>query len=192
MERLRKIIPPILYEWFDFTCVKYNIVTNIQLAHFFSQVMHESGDFYYKTENLNYSRSGLLATFPKYFNMENVTGYVRNPKAIANKVYADRMGNGNENSGDGWKYKGRGFIQITGKTNYSKLSKDLGVDFVNNPDQLMSDKYACLSAGWYFGPISSKLNNMSVREVTKYVNGGYNGLEDRQKKYDALIKLLSL
>lgn len=192
IEKLKHIIPISVYEWLDFTFVKYNITTRVQIAHFLSQVMHESADFYYKSENLNYSRSGLLETFPKYFTMENVFGYVRNPVAIANKVYANRMGNGDELSGDGWKYRGRGFIQITGKNNYAKLSKYFGVDFVKEPDLLLGEKYACLSAGWYFMPIVEKLNNMSVKEVTKYVNGGYNGLKDRQKKYDYIINLLSL
>lgn len=192
LDKLKGVIPSNIYEWFDFTCVKYQINTRKKLTHFFSQVLHESGDFNFRTENLNYTREGLLKIFPKYFHEDNVMRYVKNPKAIANKVYSNRMGNGDEDSGDGWKYKGRGFIQLTGKNNYAKITKDLGVDFINSPELLITDKYACMSAGWFFSPIISKLDNMSVMDVTKYVNGGLNGLADREKKYLYLNKILSL
>lgn len=192
LEKLRDSLPVTVYEWLDFTCVKYNITSRIQLAHFISQLAHESLSFNHKEENLNYSRAGLLKTFPKYFTPANVSGYVGNRQAIANRVYANRMGNGDESTGDGWMFRGRGFLQITGRYNYKKLSKAFGIDFEKEPDLLLSEKYACLSAGWFFSPIINKLDKLSVKEVTRFVNGGYNGLEDRQKKFEYYLKLVSL
>lgn len=187
-QKFKYLIPTELFEWFDLGCVKFNITETVAQAHLLSQVMHESLEFKFRVENLNYTREGLLKNFPKYFNEDNVMNYVKNPKAIASRVYANRMGNGNETSGDGWKFKGRGFIQLTGKNNYKKISKDLNEDFINNPELLITDKYACLSACWYFYPITKKLGKMSVNDVTKYVNGGLIGLEDRLNRFNKIIQ----
>ena len=164
---------------------KYNLTT-IQLAHFAGQLSHESFDFKITSENLNYSAERLLQVFPKYFNEKNVILYARNPVNIANKVYANRMGNGDVNSGDGYKFRGRGFLMITGKKNYEAFSKFIGEDCVQNPD-LVSQKYALESALWFFFEnkiftLCKDLSDDSVKKVTKKINGGLNGFADRKAK----------
>ncbi|MCK9576355.1 MAG: glycoside hydrolase family 19 protein [Candidatus Pacearchaeota archaeon] len=165
------------------TLTKYEINTPLRICHFLSQVLHESGKFHFIKENLNYSADGLNKTFKKYFpTLESATPYARNQEKIANKVYASRMGNGDEKSGDGFKYKGRGFLQLTGKENYAALAKDTGVDFVNHPELLESYEYASLSAGWFWN--KNKLNSIADKDdvltLTKRINGGTIGLEDRK------------
>lgn len=128
---------------------KYGITTPLRLAHFFAQVEHESG-LKPVSENLNYSEEGLLKTFKKYFTPALAKAYARKPENIANRVYANRMGNGDEASGDGWKYRGRGAIQITGKDNYKALSKDTGIDYVNNPQLLLNEADSLIGALWYW------------------------------------------
>ena len=165
--------------------VKYNLTT-IQLAHFAGQLSHESFDFKITSENLNYSAERLLQVFPKYFNDKNVIIYARKPIKIANRVYANRMGNGDENSGDGYKFRGRGYIQLTGKNNYSAFSKFIGEDCVQNPD-LVSQKYALESAIWFFFEnkiftLCKDLSDDSIKKVTKKINGGLNGFSDRKAK----------
>ena len=164
---------------------KYNLTT-IQLAHFAGQLAHESFDFKITSENLNYSAERLLQVFPKYFNEKNVILYARKPIRIANRVYANRMGNADENSGDGWKYRGRGYIQLTGKNNYLAFSKFIGEDCVSNPD-LVSQKYALESALWFFFEnkiftLCKDLSDDSIKKVTKKINGGLNGFADRKSK----------
>ena len=165
--------------------VKYNITT-IQLAHFAGQLAHESLDFKIVSENLNYSAERLLQVFPKYFNDKNVIIYARKPIKIANRVYANRMGNGDENSGDGYKFRGRGYIQLTGKNNYSAFSKFIGEDCVQNHD-LVSQKYALESALWFFFEnkiftLCKDLSDDCIKKVTKKINGGLNGFADRKAK----------
>lgn len=170
----------------------YSINTPLRLAHFFAQLEHESG-LKPISENLNYSASGLLKTFKKYFNTLNIANqYARQPEKIANRVYANRMGNGSELSGDGWKYRGRGFIQITGKNNYTMLSKDTRIDYLKNPDLLLNESDAMISALWFWN--TNKLNRFADKDdvlgLTKAINGGVNGLEHRKeltKKYKALL-----
>lgn len=164
---------------------KYNLTT-IQLAHFAGQLSHESFDFKITSENLNYSAERLLQVFPKYFNEKNVILYARKPIKIANRVYANRMGNADENSGDGWKYRGRGYIQLTGKNNYLAFSKFIGEDCIQNPD-LVSQKYALESAIWFFFEnkifsLCKDLSDDSIKKVTKIINGGLNGFADRKAK----------
>lgn len=164
---------------------KYNLTT-IQLAHFAGQLSHESFDFKITSENLNYSAERLLQVFPKYFNDKNVILYARKPIKIANRVYANRMGNADENSGDGWKYRGRGYIQLTGKNNYLAFSKFIGEDCIQNPD-LVSQKYALESAIWFFFEnkifsLCKDLSDDSIKKVTKIINGGLNGFADRKAK----------
>jgi len=171
---------------------RYGITTKDRIAHFLSQLDHESG-LKPIAENLNYSAVGLTTIFKKYFpTLASTNGYVRSPEKIANRVYANRMGNGNEASGDGWKYRGRGFIQITGKNNYSALSKFTGVDYVKNPDLLLNEADAMISALWYWSTIKGNelADKGDIREITRRINGGFNGLSDRitkLKKWKDLI-----
>lgn len=168
---------------------KFNITTSLRLAHFLAQCSHESGNFNSIRENLNYSAKGLMATFPKYFPTEALAKqYERQPEKIGNRVYANRMGNGNEASGDGFKFRGRGYIQLTGKENYQSFGKFIGEDLVLNPD-LVATKYALTSAGFFFNKnnlwvICDKgATNDVVTLVTKRVNGGTHGLDDRLQKF---------
>lgn len=133
------------------------------------------------SENLNYSASGLRKTFGKYFTYNESLLYERKPEKIANRVYANRMDNGDEKSGDGWKYRGRGFIQITGKSNYRLLSKDMGVDYINNPDLLLTEADSMISAIWFWNTnnLNRYADNDDVYSVTKRINGGTNGLDHR-------------
>lgn len=166
----------------------------MRLAHFFAQLSHES-NLLPISENLNYSSQGLRTTFVKYFpTIELANKYARKPEQIANRVYANRMGNGNEVSGDGWKYRGRGFIQLTGKANYKMLSEAIGVDYVNNPDLLLNEADAMLAALWYWS--SNKLNNYANRDdvdsISDIINigrptekyGDAHGFKDRKAKLE--------
>lgn len=188
-DRILIVVPERLREYAKETFEKYSINTVFRACHFLSQVMHESGDFKFKEENLNYSEHGLLTTFPKYFDVETARTYARHPEKIANKVYSNRMGNGDEASGDGWRHRGFGFIQITGKDNQTKAIKDLGL---TKPEDLKEDRNAMLSAGWFWN--SRALNAIAdngltidvVEAVTKKVNGGKIGLNDRLEKLNAL------
>ncbi|BAU40039.1 putative chitinase [Ralstonia phage RSP15] len=165
---------------------KYNINTPLRISHFMAQVGHESGGLTIFEENLNYSADGLLRVFPKYFNGPQATQYARRPEKIANRVYANRMGNGSEESGDGWKYRGRGPIQITGKDNYKNLTSATGVDFVTNPDDLKIPANGALASGWFWN--SKSLNTIAdandILSITKRVNGGTNGLDDRTARFN--------
>lgn len=134
---------------------KYEVNTPLRLAHFFAQIKHES-NLQPVSENLNYSQAVLLKVFKKYFpTAESTKHYLKKPQKIANKVYANRMGNGDEESGEGWKYRGKGFIQITGKDNYRALTKDTGVDYLNNPDLLLNEADSMISALWFWGKIKA-------------------------------------
>lgn len=171
-------------------CEKYQIDTPVRIAGFLAQCGHESGGFKFVEENLNYSAPALRSVFGKYFpDDSSAQAFARNPEKIANRVYANRMGNGNEASGDGWKYRGRGIIQITGKDNYVASGNALGVDFVSNPDLASTPEFAALTAGWYWD--TRHLNNYAdaqdVLGMTKRVNGGTNGLDDRQLRYARLM-----
>jgi putative chitinase len=169
----------------------------IRAAHFFAQTSHETGNFKAFSENLNYSAAGLQGTFGKYFPGTLEESYARNPEKIANRVYADRMGNGNEASGDGWKYRGRGALQLTGKSNYKAFADYLGKpEIMDNPD-LVATTYAFESAMFFFDKnklwsICDKgINDAAILELTKRINGGTHGLEDRNaktKKYYEYVK----
>jgi putative chitinase len=176
----------------------FAINTPTRLSHFLGQCAHESGNFKFTTENLNYSTKGLIATFPKYFKQPGLAeAYARNPERIASRVYADRMGNGSEGSSDGWKFRGRGYIQLTGKNNYSAFDKFVNEDIMSNPN-LVATKYPLLSAGWFFH--KNKLNTISDKgltepvmlELTKRINGGTNGLQDRIKYTIKFGKILGV
>ena len=162
----------------------------VRAAHFFAQTSHETGGFKAFSENLNYSADGLNKIFPKYFKNagRDANAFARNPEKIANVVYASRMGNGDIESGDGWKYRGRGALQLTGKSNYEAFAKYLGHNEVlENPD-LVATKYAFESAMFFFErnklwAICDKgINDAAILELTKRINGGTHGLEDRKTK----------
>jgi len=161
---------------------RYGLTTKLRIAHFMAQVEHESG-LKPISENLNYSAQGLMQTFSKYFNTNEALLYARKPEKIANRVYANRMGNGNEASGEGWKYRGRGFLQITGKINYHQLANDTDLDCLKNPDLLIQEANAMISALWFWN--KSNLNALADKEdlksITRKINGGYNGLEHRKE-----------
>jgi putative chitinase len=176
---------------------KFKINTPLRIAHFLSQCGHESGGFKVVNENLNYGAKGLLGLFKKYFPTEaKALEYERKPEKIANLIYGGRMGNGPEASGEGYKFRGRGFIQLTGKDNYSAFDKVVAEDIVGNPD-LVATKYPLLSAAWYWD--SRKINAVCdqgstdevVKKVTKLVNGGDIGLADRQKHFKEYHDLLT-
>jgi putative chitinase len=160
----------------------------IRAAHFFAQTSHETGGFKAFSENLNYSAQGLQGIFGKYFPGTLEESYARQPEKIANRVYADRMGNGNEASGDGWKFRGRGALQLTGKANYEAFAKYLGNNEVmENPD-LVATKYSFESAMFFFernklwAICDQGINDAAILALTKRINGGTHGLEDRKAK----------
>lgn len=149
----------------------------IESAHFLGQCSHESGNFYILEENLNYSTKRLLEVFPKYFNTKNVAEYANNPIKIANKVYANRIGNGDELSGDGWKFRGRGLIQLTGKNNYTNFSFYVNDPLILEDPSLVSSKYALLSAKYFFDinniwSYCRLINADAILKVSKIINLG--------------------
>jgi putative chitinase len=169
-----------------------DIDTKLRVAHFLAQTGHESGEFKFVRENLNYSAEGLLKTFPKYFDASTAKLYQRNPEKIANRVYANRMGNGAEQSGDGWKYRGRGLIQITGKNNYVQFSTDVKRPLNEVLVYLDTPRGCVHSATWYWN--KNHLNNLAdkndIKGLTKSINGGYNGLKHREELFNRIYKLL--
>lgn len=160
------------------------INTSLRLCHFLAQIIHESGHFKYKSENLNYSAKALRSVFGKYFKTDAIANeYARKPEKIANRVYANRMGNGDEASGDGWKYRGRGLIQLTGKCNYDACGKAVGLDLLGNPDLLTeSAEASVLAACWFWNKngLNQFADKDDITTITKRINGGTNGLEDRK------------
>jgi putative chitinase len=174
---------------------KYEINTIERVAGFLAQCQHESADFNVVQENLNYSVLNLQKVFRKYFpNGTIATQYARKPEKIANRVYANRMGNGNEASGDGWKYRGRGILQLTGKANYAACSQVLFGDdtLVKNPDLLSQPHYALLSACWFWekNNLNAFCDKRDIVGMTKRVNGGVNGLADRTAHWNTALKVL--
>lgn len=173
---------------------KFEINTPNRIAGFIGQCQHESAKFTRLTENLNYSGKALHAVWPSRFKTEEeMEAYHRQPEKIANKVYADRMGNGDEASGEGWKYRGRGVIQLTGKANYAAASDAIGVDFVDQPDLVTEPLYAVMTAGWFWK--TNKLNylcdSQDWKTLTKRINGGTIGLEDRIKHIEHVLEVLN-
>lgn len=195
-DQILKLFPHLDWEWYDaFSLLDdYNINSPLRISHFLSQSSHESADFTRLVENLNYSQDGLLKTFRKYFTPTQALAYARKPEKIANRVYANRLGNGDEASGDGWKYRGRGAIQVTGKANYMKCSLYLFNDerLLTNPDKLLEPKYAILSACWYWSV--NGLNRIAdadnIQLLTRKINGGLNGFEDRKRRFTRIYSVL--
>ena len=197
LSKLKGHIPDAVIAMIPDTAAKFQINTPLRLAHFLAQCGHESGGFRLTKENLNYSAKGLNGIFKKYFpTLESALPYERKPEKIANKVYGGRMGNGPESSGDGAKFCGRGYIQLTGRDNYTAFGKSIGEDVTANP-QVVAEKYALLSAAWFFN--KNKLHIMAdggasdavVTSITKRVNGGTIGLADRIKHFKEYYSLLS-
>lgn len=197
LEKLKGHIPDSVISQIPETAVKFGINTPLRLAHFLAQCGHESGGFRATQENLNYSVKGLMGIFKKYFPTETLAEqYQRNPQKIASKVYGGRMGNGPESSGEGFKFRGRGYIQLTGKENYTAFGKSINEDMVANPDKVATH-YPLLSAAWFFS--KNGLHRMSdegstdavVTKITRRVNGGTNGLADRIKHFKEYFHLLS-
>lgn len=172
--------------------VKYGLSHPNALAMFVSQIAVESSRIRTIEENLNYSASGLLKTFGKYFTSAQAKQYANQPIKIANRAYANRMGNGSESSGDGWKYRGRGLKQLTGKSNYEAFSQWFWGDdrAVKNPDLLLQPNYSAWSAIWYWtktSGIAAAAAKGDVTKVTKLINGGTNGLADRKKYFNTAL-----
>ena len=197
LEKLKGHIPDAVITMIPAVAQKFQIDSALRLAHFLAQCGHESGGFRLTKENLNYSAKGLMGIFKKYFPTEAAANqYARQPEKIANKVYGNRMGNGPESSGDGAKFCGRGYIQLTGKDNYTAFGKSIGEDVCANP-QVVAEKYALLSAAWFFN--KNGLHKMAdggatdtvVTSITKRVNGGTIGLADRIKHFNEYYKLLA-
>jgi putative chitinase len=197
INKLKSHIPDSVLTQIPEVMDKYKINTVLRLSHFLAQCGHESGNFKATVENLNYSSKGLLTVFKKYFPSELLAGkYQRQPEKIANRVYASRMGNGDENSGDGWKFRGRGFIQLTGKTNYESFNKLVPENILTSPD-LVATKYPLLSAAWFWD--SRSLNSIAdkgsdkqtITDITKKINGGTHGLDDRILRFNKFFGILS-
>jgi putative chitinase len=201
-------------KWLDAVaaaCQEFNIDTPQRIAGFLSQCAHESGGFERLQENLNYSADGMAGIWPKRFavlgpdgkpvkkdgkNQPNKFALAlhRKPEMIANVVYSSRMGNGPIESGEGWKYRGRGLKQLTGKTNHSHCSKGLGVDLVDNPDLLLEPVHAARSAAWFWS--TNKCNSFAdsgdIEGLTKKINGGLIGIDDRKKRYASAVRSFSV
>lgn len=196
LDKLKGHIPDSVISQIPEVASKFKIDTPVKLAHFLAQCCHESGGFKVVNENLNYSADGLKKIFPKYFPGNLAESYARNPEKIAAKVYGGRMGNGTEETKEGFKFRGRGFIQLTGKDNYTAFGKAINEDVLSNPD-VVATKYPLLSAAWFFNKnglhklADGGATDAVVTSITKRVNGGVIGLSDRIKHFNEFYKLLS-
>jgi putative chitinase len=197
LDKLKGHIPDTVIGQIPGVMDKFQINTPLRLAHFLAQCGHESGGFKHTNENLNYSADGLKKIFPKYFAQAGLAeSYARQPEKIASRVYGGRMGNGGESTKEGYKFRGRGYIQLTGKSNYTEFDKFVDDDILGNPD-LVATKYPLLSAAWFFhknglNAISDKgADDATVTSVTKRVNGGTIGLPDRIKHFKEYYSLLA-
>ena len=197
IEKLKNKIPDSVLAEIPLLMDKFGIKSELRLAHFLAQCAQESGNFKVVRENLSYSAERLVEIFPKYFpTIASTNGYAKNPEKIANKVYGSRMGNGNEASGDGYRYSGRGYIQLTGKQNYT-LFDDFVPEYILGEPALVATKYPLLSAGWFWS--RNGLNaiadlgadDTTVTKITKKVNGGTHGLDGRIKYFKQFHKALT-
>jgi putative chitinase len=197
LDKLKGHVPQVVIDSIPEVASKFGINTPLRVAHFLAQCGHESGGFRVTSENLNYSAKGLAGIFKKYFPTEAAaTPYARQPQKIANKVYANRMANGSEASGDGYKFRGRGYIQLTGRDNYTQFGKAIGVDIPSNPDSVATT-YALASAAWFWSKnglnklADAGASDSAVTSITKRVNGGTIGLADRIKHFKEYYHLLA-
>lgn len=174
-------------------CTRYEINTSLRMAGFLSQIAHESGGFTATVENLYYQASALNRSWPQLFPADVAQQYAMQPERIANRAYGNRMGNGDEASGEGWLYRGRGLVQLTGKNNYASFAMSADVDALVHPELVELPELAALSAGWFWH--TNDLNGLAdlgyVEAMTRRINGGLNGLADRQAKYTAILKVLA-
>lgn len=194
-EQLAKLgINPDWLPWLQKTCDRYSINNVNRQSAFLGQCMHESNSFKVLQENLHYSANGLKAVWGSRFPTDEIANkYANHPDMIANKVYANRMGNGDEESGDGWRYRGRGIVQCTGKDLYKTLSDALNIDLIADPDLLMEMPYAVMSAGWFWNKkgLNALADAKDYKEMTKRINGGFNGLDDRIAKINQAMEVLT-
>ena len=197
LAKLKGHVPDNVIAMIPDTAAKFGINTPLRLAHFLAQCGHESGGFRATQENLNYSAKGLMGIFKKYFpTLALAQAYERKPEKIANRVYGGRMGNGPESSGEGYKFRGRGYIQLTGKENYTAFGKSIGEDMTVNQDKV-AGPYALLSAAWFFSKnglhriADEGSSDAVVTKITKRVNGGTIGLADRIKHFKEYYHLLA-
>jgi putative chitinase len=181
--------PELLAQYLQATCDAYGITSKEEICAFLAQTAHESNNFTAMSENLNYSDVGLLKTFPKYFSKESAKQYARKPSDIASRVYANRMGNGDESTGDGFEFRGAGFMQITGKTTFDAYSEDkqMTVEDVSNYARTLEG--ACDSAGWYWWKQNLNRYVDDFETLSRKINGGTNGLEDRIDKYHSILSV---
>jgi putative chitinase len=196
LNKLKGHLPDSVLTQLPETIAKFELNTPLRLSHFLAQAGHESGGFKAVTENLNYGAKGLRGVFGKYFTTDaKALEYERKPEKIANLVYGNRMGNGTEATGEGFKFRGRGYIQLTGKANYQLFDKVVAEDLIANPD-LVATKYPLLSAAWFFHKnglhkiADEGATDSVVTKITKRVNGGTNGLADRLKHFKEFYNLL--
>lgn len=193
IQRLKGHIPDSVLTQIPETAEKFKINTPVKLAHFLAQCSHESGGFKIAQENLNYSKDGLSRVFPRYFPNNLAESYAKQPEKIASRVYGNRMGNGPEETKEGYKFRGRGYIQLTGKNNYTAFGRAINVDLISNPD-LVATRYPLLSAAWFFS--MNCLNKCvdasteTVKSVSKCVNGGTIGLDHRISEFKRFYSLL--
>lgn len=198
LEKLKTGIPASVFEQIPEVMAKFQINTPLRLAHFLSQCAHESINFTAVRENLNYQHAdSVMRVFKKYFpTVQLAQQYTKNPAKLGSRVYASRMGNGPEESGEGFKYRGRGYIQLTGKVNYAAFDKVVDENVVADPD-IVATKYPMLSAAWFWN--TRNLNKLAdagattadVEKITRVINGGTNGLPDRIAKFNKFYALLA-
>jgi putative chitinase len=198
VSQLKQMVPGITHadhwiEAFDQLLPDYEINTPKRIAAFIAQCAHESGGFRFLKENLNYKAESLMKTFPKYFSdRDTANAYAKQPVKIANRVYASRMGNGDEASGDGYKYCGRGLIQLTGKTNYDWFAASLEISATEASEYLETFEGAAQSACWFWesNNLNVEADAGDIKKMTKKINGGYIGLDDRIKHYEHALHIL--
>ena len=196
ISQLKGRLPDAIFNQLPDVIDTYEINTRARMSNFMGQCHHESEGFKDLVENLNYSGTALMGLFRSHFEDEADAGnYARHPEMIANRIYANRMGNGDEASGDGWKYRGKGCIQITGRTNTEDFFEAMGIDAAGDPMLIVSD-YPLISAAWFWNEhklndLADAANHDAVRAITKIINGGENGLEDRMKWVDYYSTLVT-
>lgn len=198
VSQLKQMVPGITHadhwiEAFDQLLPDYEINTPKRIAAFIAQCAHESGGFKFLKENLNYKAESLMKTFPKYFSdRDTANAYAKQPVKIANRVYANRMGNGDEASGDGYRYCGRGLIQLTGKTNYDWFAASLEISAAEASEYLETFEGAAQSACWFWesNNLNVEADAGDIKKMTKKINGGYIGLDDRVKHYEHALHIL--
>lgn len=197
LEQLKEILPKCkhqeeLYDALMEVCPHYDINTEDRLAAFLAQCGHESADFNILKENLNYSGDALCRVWPKHFNADNKDEYHRNPEKIANRAYRNRMGNGDEDTGDGWRYRGRGAIQLTGHDNYSKFATDADMSIEDAVEYLETLQGAVESAAWFWkkNGLNEMADDRDNTKMTKRINGGTHGIEDRKERFVRALEVL--